>query len=202
MRTTIAASLVRLICLAALALAFAPAARAEAPPPASGDLLLEVDPTTFALGGLSGHVRFRPASGSWSFGAGAYAMDLPSPLVDLDPSNRDKGWKVRIRAGAALFVDRFFANAPDGPFAGVEAGWQRIRLIDARVAPGSVEYDALLLMGRGGWLWRPFASGFYVMPWVGAGWASKVSGRSTLGGVSYDVSPLAVFATVHLGWRL
>ncbi len=179
-------------------------ARADAGPSAERtDLLLELDPATFVLGGFSGHVRVRPAMlPAWSLGAGAYAMDLPSFVVGLDPVNRGRDWNARIRLGAAFFADRFLGDAPRGSFVGLELGLQRMRLENPRLGPGSAEYSALLVMPRAGYLWQPFGSGFYVMPWVGVGLARKVAGTTALGGETYHVPGVPMFATLHLGWSL
>jgi len=40
----------------------------------------------------------------------------------------------------------------------------------------------------------------YVKPWIGIGYTSKVSGDNTLGSYEYEISPLANFVTVHLGY--
>jgi len=60
----------------------------------------------------------------------------------------------------------------------------------------------MLLMPRGGYLWRPFDTGFYVMPWAGIGLAVKTVGSTQLAGGSYHVPPVPIFATLHVGWRL
>jgi hypothetical protein len=175
-------------------------ARAEADEaPIRGDLLLELDPATFVLGGYSAHVRYRPAAAPrWSFGAGTYAMDLPGLLVDLDAANRHAGWNVRIRSGAALFVDRFLGEAPEGLFAGAEVGLQWIRVANPRLGSARADYTAFLLMPRAGYLWQPLGAHFYVMPWLGVGWAERTAGSAG----AYHVPSVPVLATLHLGWRL
>ncbi len=178
-------------------------ARADAPRARETDVLLEVDPATFAWGGFSAHARLRPdAWPSWSFGAGVYAMDMPSFLVDLDPANRGKSWDARIRLGAALFVDRFLGEAPRGPFVGLELGVQRMRLENPHLGPGTAQYSALLAMPRAGYLWQPFGSGFYLMPWLGIGVAQRIAGSAELAGEPYHVPRVPMFATLHAGWRL
>jgi hypothetical protein len=164
-------------------------------------VLVETDPATFVFHGFAAHVRLRPkALPHWTFGGGAYALDLPSPFVELDPANRGKGWHSRISLGGAAFVDHYFHDDARGLFIGAQVGFQRYR-ITRDGAPGATDFTALLLMPRVGYTWQPFDAGFYVMPWLGIGTAPRVAGDVTLAGQRYDVFPLVAFATLHAGWR-
>lgn len=172
----------------------------EAPDP--GRVLLETDPATFALNGYSAHARIELGGDSkWVAGAGVYALDFPKAMVDLDSSNRGQGWDVRLKFGAGMFLDRFFSRRRDGWFLGVQAASQQVRLRNSRSGPGEVQYTSLLLMPRTGYLWKPGSSGFYLMPWVGVGYADKLSGETRLAGAEYHVSKVLAFATVHMGWQ-
>lgn len=194
--------------VACLSLGLSSAARADSTSPTTSpgqpttQVFVEVDPSTFAFHGYSGHVRVSPGVlPRWTFGAGVYGLDLPRLLVDLDSANRGEGWEVRIRLGGAVFVDRFFDPGREGVFLGAELGLQRYRLGNPRLGIDSAGFTTLLLMPRAGYLWRPFRAGFYVMPWVGAGVAAKVSGETAVGAGSYHVPPVPIFATLHVGWQ-
>jgi len=164
-------------------------------------VLVETDPATFVFHGFAGHLRLRPkALPHWTFGVGAYALDLPSPLVDLDPANRGEGWHSRISLGVATFVDRYFRGDARGVFVGAQLGIQRYQITRDGVA-GAANFTALLLMPRVGYTWQPFDAGFYVMPWLGVGTAPRIGGEVALQGQRYDVFPVVAFATLHVGWR-
>jgi hypothetical protein len=165
------------------------------------NLFVETDPAMFALGGFAAHVRFRlPAAPNWSFGAGAYALTLPSFMVDLDSADRGQGWTSRITFAAGAFVDRFFRDDGEGLFVGAQLSGQRFRLTRSDTS-GQTAFTNLLVMPRVGYFWRPFQAGFYVMPWLGVGGTARVEGDVVLGGRRYDVFPVVAFATVHVGWR-
>lgn len=164
-------------------------------------LFLETDPTTFPFRGFAAHLRVRPSVlARWSFGAGAYALSLPKVLVELDPTNRDKGWSSRITIGTALFVDRYLRDDGEGPFVGVELGVQRFR-VTRDAMPGEAGFTNLLVMPRLGYFWRPLDAGFYVLPWIGVGVTARVAGDVRVGDDTYNVFPIIAFATIHVGWQ-
>jgi hypothetical protein len=174
---------------------------APAPPETPTAVFVETDPATFVLGGFAVHARVRPAAlPHWTLGAGAYALNMPSPMVDIDPANRGEGWSSRIDWAAGLFVDRYFRDDAEGLFVGMQLGWQRFRVARDEVA-GEARFDDVLAMPRVGYTWRPFHAGLYVMPWLGVGATARVDGDVKVGGDRYDVLPVVVFATVHAGWR-
>ncbi len=164
-------------------------------------VLVETDPATFVFHGFAAHLRMRPkALPHWTLGGGAYALDLPSPLVELDPANRGEGWHSRISLGGAAFVDRYFRDDARGFFVGAQFGFQRYHLTRDG-ARGAANFTSLLLMPRVGYTWQPFDVGFYVMPWLGVGTAPRIAGEVALDGRRYDVFPVVAFATLHVGWR-
>ncbi|MCB9497802.1 MAG: hypothetical protein H6686_13020 [Fibrobacteria bacterium] len=174
------------------------AALLAVPLPSSAlDFLVETDPATFALKGAAVHVRVRSAAHpGWTVGAGTYALDFPSPMVDLVEANRDEDWEVRIQPGFGLFVDH--SNRPDGRGMqlGLQVGMQRYEAS----APGRKTGDGywnLLVMPRAGWEWHPWNNGFYVFPWAGLGWTTTVAGDAG----DFHVAPLVPFATLHAGWE-
>lgn len=184
--------------------ALAPALVAAAlavPHPASARtrVLLETDPATFALGGFGAHARVVPGGGHLAVGGGAYALNFPGILVDMDSSNRGAGWNVRLTLGGAVFGDYSFRPGGEAWFVGVEAAVQEYRYTNGNVA-GEADATNLVLMPRFGYLWRPFDAGFFLMPWAGLGVQSRVAGSSQVGGRTYDLFPLIPYGAVHLGW--
>ena len=55
-------------------------------------------------------------------------------------------------------------------------------------------------MTYGGYTWQPFDFSFYIKPWAGIGYTSKISGTNNLGNSEYDIAPIMMFATLHLGY--
>jgi hypothetical protein len=176
-----------------------PSPSPPAPPPTPNHLFIETDPSTFVFSGFSAHVRWRPAvSPRWAFGAGVYAMNLPSIYTKLAADNRGEGWSLRARLGTAVFIDRFFGDTADGAFVGIETGTQSL---EASRAGGAARFTTVLLLPRIGYLYRPFASGLYLMPWFGAGMTTRLAGHTDVAGRDYVVFPFIAFATLHAGWR-
>ena len=162
--------------------------------------MVEADPVPFALDGFSLHARIaHRALPGWVFGAGLYGLRFPGFYQDIFPRNRGEGWNSRIRHAHALFVDYHFAGRPQGLFVGLQVAAQRLEVTNDNVQAAAAESVNLLAMGRVGYLWRPFEAGFYVMPWMGLGGTLSLGDR-TVADQAYEVFPLAVFGTAHLGW--
>lgn len=190
-------TLLLLAALVALPLVPAPARAQDAG--ASTEIFVETDPATFVLRGFAGHVRVRPAAlPRWLLGVGMYAMDFPSLLVDLSPANRDEGWDVRLRLGGGVFADYFLRPAPAGWFIGAEAA-----LLGLRASRGAeaARFVNVLLMPRVGYLARPFASGFFLMPWLGVGVTARVAGSADAGGETYELYPVSLSDSAHVAWH-
>lgn len=169
---------------------------------AEPQIFVETDPATFALRGFSAHLRVAPASRPrWVVGVGAYALDLPPPMVELAPSNRDEGWDVRFEIGYGLFVDRFLRAPGEGPFAGFQVAMQHLRIRNERLAAEDARAANLLVMPRVGYLWRPFdGAGLYFNGWLGVGVTGVVAGDTMVGAERYRVLPVIPYAAVHVGW--
>jgi hypothetical protein len=163
---------------------------------------LETDPGTFALNGYALHLRAAPAgSRHWVLGAGVYALDLPSAMVDLNAANRGQGWGVRLDHGLGLFAEYYLDPTRRGWLLGGQLALQDYRLTNASL-PGTVaRFTNALFMVHGGYRWYPSRGDhWYVQPWAGVGYDQKLSGQNTLGAQTYDIAPLMVFATVHVGY--
>jgi len=178
-------------------------ADAEPPNPASSEtrLMLETDPATFVLDGFAVHSRLEhPRARGWSLGLGLYSLEYPSLLVELDPENRDEGWRARMRIGYGAFLDRHFGTRRSSPFVGVQLAVQRFELArDKTTAPKDLAVG--LAMARLGYRWFPTDAEFYVMPWAGAGVSVALSEPVEIDNETYNVRPLTLFATAHVGWR-
>ncbi len=175
-----------------------PRVAAAAPAPT---IMVETDPSTFVLGGFAAHARVQADKKHTAFGVGAYALDFPKPIVEVDGRNRGDGWKVRLNLGVAAFVDYYVAPAPRGLFFGVQLAGQQFRYRNEN-SPGEQAFGVnALLMPRVGYLFRPFDAGFYLLGWAGLGATAPVAGSRGVGGREYKVFPLIPFAAVHVGWQ-
>jgi hypothetical protein len=161
---------------------------------------LEIDPATFVFDGYSLHLRIQPQSSDhFLLGAGIYAMEMPSIMVDFNKENRDKGWEVRLNRGIGLFLEHHFSEVHNQWFVGAQAGIQEYK-IEKESFEGSEKFTNVLLMGYGGYTFRPFQFPVYFKAWGGLGYTSKIKGNNTLADEKYAISPITMFATLHIGY--
>ncbi len=160
----------------------------------------EIDPATFGFGGYGFHLRIKPKNSEHLFiGFGAYAMDMPDVFVDINKDNKNKGWDVRLNQGYGLFAEHHFTKVNKKWFAGGQLGLQEYK-IENEAIQGSEKFTNILFMTYGGYTWQPFDFNFYIKPWAGIGYNTKTSGSNTLGNLEYDISPILIFATLHIGY--
>lgn len=161
---------------------------------------IEIDPATFAFNGYSAHLRIQPkASDHLLYGVGIYAMDMPSFFVDMNNKNADKGWQVRINSAVGIFGEHHFSEVNKGFFVGSQISAQQF-LIKNENLSGEEKFTNGLIMGYGGYTLQPFKFPLYLKAWGGVGYTSKISGENVLGEQEYDISPVSVFATLHVGY--
>lgn len=182
---------------AALASLFVTSPVAAAPTPPR--VLVETDPVTFVMGGYAAHVRIPVPDTGFVVGAGLYGMQLPSFVAELHPDNAGEGYHLEIDKSYAAFVDYHFDGKPEGFFVGVQTALQRHRVTQGG-DPAATEIGVALVMPRIGYLLRPFeGSGFYLLPWAGAGPALEVY-RTNSVAENYESLPVLAFGTLHVGW--
>ncbi len=161
---------------------------------------VETDPSTFAFGGYAAHVRIKLKNCQHLvWGAGAYAMNFPSFLVDMNADNKGKGWGVRINSAVSLFGEYYFKEANNKWFAGLQVGVQNYKLTNSH-STNKATYSNLLVMPSIGYTWRPFNFPLYFKPWLGVGYMNKIAGSNTLEGSTYKLSPIMPFVTLHVGY--
>lgn len=166
-------------------------------------LSIETDPSTFAFKGYAFHIRIKPkSSGHFVIGAGTYALDLPSMLVDMNADNKNKGWTVRINSAYSLFGEYYFKKANSKWFVGVQTGIQNYKNINDNIVNKESKYSTLLVMPSIGYNWHPFKFPLYVKPWFGLGYTSKISGDNFVDNLKYNISPLVPFVTLHVGYTI
>lgn len=162
---------------------------------------VETDPSTFVFGGYALHVRVKPKKCTHLLlGAGTYALNMPSLMVNLNKENKGEDWEVRINSAFALFGEYYFKEANSKWFVGLQAGVQNYKIKNLRFTDASAKYSNLLLMPSIGYNWQPFKAPFYVKPWLGLGYTAKIEGENSIGAKNYDIAPILPFATLHLGY--
>jgi hypothetical protein len=161
---------------------------------------IEIDPSTFAFKGYSAHFRIQPKScNHLLYGIGIYAMDMPSFFVDMNSNNADKGWQVRINNAVGIFGEHHFSEVNKGFFVGTQISAQ-LFAIKQTDQLGDSKFINGLGMAYGGYTLSPFKLPLYIKAWGGLGYTGKLSGENTVGTEEYDISPISVFATVHIGY--
>ena len=164
---------------------------------------IETDPSTFAFGGYAFHFRIKPKNSQHLLiGAGTYGMDMPSFLINMNADNEDKGWNVRIKSAYALFGEYYFKKANNKWFVGLQMGMQNYENTNDYVPDQVSNYSNLLIMPSIGYNWQPFSFPLYLKPWLGLGYTSKISGDNTIDDITYNISPLVPFVTLHVGYTI
>lgn len=162
---------------------------------------IETDPSTFAFGGYAVHFRIKAKNSKHLvFGAGAYSLDLPSVLVDMNKENKDKGWNVRINHAYSLFGEYYLKEANTAWFLGLQVGIQNFKNTNDMVAGKESKYSNSIIMPSVGYNWQPFQFPMYLKPWFGVGYTSKLSGSNSIDDLHYTISPLVPFITLHIGY--
>ena len=161
---------------------------------------IEIDPATFAFSGYAFHLRLKPKnSDHLVVGVGAYAMDFPSVLVDLNANNKDDGWDVRLNQGYGLFGEYHFSEVNKKWYVGAQLALQEYK-IQKDFYDGESKYSNVLLMALGGYTLQPFEFPVYFKFWGGLGYNAQVSGENTIGDAEYDIAPLLMFGALHIGY--
>lgn len=161
----------------------------------------ELDPGTIAMKGLGIHAGINPAgSEHWFIGVSAYTLELPQFVVNLSETNKDKGWRVRIKYGLGLYGEYFFKEVNREWFVATQVGIQRYRLINSN-EEGLTEYTLGLVMPYFGYSWQPLKKvDFYLKPWAGIGYSPMLGGSSSIGSRAYATSNVTPLAALHLGY--
>ncbi|MFT5822631.1 MAG: hypothetical protein ACI8ZM_003887 [Crocinitomix sp.] len=161
---------------------------------------LEIDPVTYVFKGFSIHARMTPkGSEHLLFGLGAYAMDMPNVLVNTNKLNRDEGWNSRLNQGYSFFFEYHFSEVNRKFFVGAQTGLQEYKISNKNFE-GDSKFTNYIAMAYLGYTIKPFKNNLYFKPWAGIGYTSQISGSNTLGTENYDISPIAPFATFHVGY--
>ena len=166
------------------------------------EISIEIDPSTFALGGYGFHLRIKPKNSEHLLlGAGTYALDFPSVLVNLNKKNKDMGWHTRLNQGYGLFGEYHFSEVNKKWYVGGQLALQEYK-IEKDFFDGESKYSTMMLMALGGYTLQPFEFPLYFKFWGGLGYTGKISGENTIGNAEYDISPILMFGALHIGYTL
>ncbi|HFB99522.1 MAG TPA: hypothetical protein ENJ53_01840 [Phaeodactylibacter sp.] len=161
---------------------------------------IEIDPATFVFSGFAIHLRVQPKNSQHLLvGAGAYAMNFPDILVDLNKENKGAGWDVRLNQGYGLFGEYHFSEVNKKWYVGVQLAGQEYK-IQKDLYDGEAKYSTMLLMGLGGYTLQPFDFPLYFKFWGGVGYTGKISGENLIGNAEYNISPILIFGALHVGY--
>ena len=161
---------------------------------------VEIDPATYVFSGYSVHLRVQPKnSDHLLLGAGAYAMNMPDLFVNFNEKNKDQGWNVRLNQGIGLFGEYYFQEVNKKWFLGAQVSLQEYKIEKEELA-GNQVFSNILGMAYFGYGIQPFKNSLYFKPWAGIGYTSKISGSNSIHDQTYDISPITLFATLHIGY--
>lgn len=164
-------------------------------------LSIETDPATFAFKGYAFHFRVKPrTSKHLLLGVGTYSLEMPDFLINMNPDNKDNNWNVKINSAYSLFGEYYFNELHSRWYVGLQAGVQNFKISNGFDANKHAEYSNFLIMPSIGYTWKPFKFPIYFKPWAGLGYTSKITGSSSVNELTYQISPLIPFATLHLGY--
>ncbi len=150
-------------------------------------LEVEIDPIAYLASGYSLHLAL--ASTRYRLDLGAFAAELPEGI------HGNQGFDVSFH-GFGSKLDVFWHRNRTGAFAGIELGLINALVVDRESR--RIDADRRVQGGvRAGWRFE-IAEGYYLVPWIGVGYAAGASERS-IAGRAYQESALVVFPTVHIG---
>lgn len=161
---------------------------------------IEIDPATFAFNGYGIHLRLKPKDKEHLLiGFGTYAMDMPDALVNFNNKNKEAGWGVRLNQGYGLFGEHHFTKVNYKWFLGTQVSLQEYGITNTQFN-GNEKFTNILAMAYFGYSLKPFKNNFYIKPWAGIGYTSKIAGKNNLGAAEYNIAPITMFATLHVGY--
>jgi hypothetical protein len=155
---------------------------------ASAQIEVEVDPIAYGLNGFSLHIA--NVMESVRVSVGTFGIDVPEWLHGND------GWNAAMRGGG-MKLD-YLGSGIDGFFLGVDGGYMRMTY--GAGGGSEVKRSEWVSGARTGYRIPVGGRGLYVSPWVGVSYTFG-GGDVVIGDDRFDHRPIAVFPTIHIGWR-
>ena len=161
---------------------------------------LETDALAYPLSGYSAILRITHDSGlSYALGTGRYS--LPTFLVKGQSSYGEAGWEATSESiQVARIGYRFFGPRKDGP--GVDAiVLNQLWRLDAPRLHETTHFKTIGVGVSGGYYFH-VGRHFYAYPNAALTYDAVYSGRTSVQGRDYSVSPVGIAGSLHLGWEL
>jgi hypothetical protein len=159
----------------------------------------EADALAYPLGGYSAALRVTHDNGvSYALGTGRYT--LPTFLVKTQESYDATHWKATSEAIQVLRVGyRFFGPGEDGP--AVDAILlNQLWHLEARRLDADTHFKTIAVGLSGGYYFH-VGSHFYLYPTAAVTYDSVYSGSTSVLDQKYEVPPLGLNGSIHVGWE-
>jgi len=171
-----------------------------APGPARAQSVgIEADALAYPLGGYSAAVRVTHDNGvSYALGTGRYT--LPTFLVKGQSSYEEARWRATSEAIQVLRVGyRFLGPRQDG--FGVDAiVLNQLWHLEAERLGADAHFKTIGVGVSGGYYFH-IGGHFYLYPTAAVTYDAVYSGTAAVDGHEYDVPPLGLNGSIHVGWE-
>lgn len=169
-------------------------------PASAQSVALEADALAYPLGGYSAALRITHDNGfSYALGTGRYS--LPAFLLKGQSTYGETGWKATSESIQVLRGGyRFFGPRVDGPAVDAILLNQLWHLEAPRL--GADTHFKTLGAGVAAGYYFHLGSHFYAYPNAALTYDAVYSGSASVLGREYEVPPVGVNGSIHLGWEL
>jgi hypothetical protein len=173
---------------------------ALATPASAQSVALEADALAYPLSGYSAALRVTHDNGfSYALGTGRYT--LPTFLVKGQSTYDEAGWKATSEAIQVLRVGyRFLGPKVDGPAVDAIVVNQLWRVEAERLGGADTHFKTIGLGVSGGYYFH-IGSHFYLYPTAAVTYNVVYSGGTKVQGREYEVSPIGIAGSLHVGWE-
>lgn len=161
---------------------------------------IETDALSFPLRGYSAILRVTHDFGlSYAIGTGRYT--LPTFIVKGQSEYDAARWTATSEAIQVLRIGyRFFGPRKDGPAVDAILLNQLWR-VEAERLGGETHFKTIGVGVSGGYYFH-IGPSFYLYPNAAVTYEAVYSGDTRVKGVEYEVSPVGINGSLHVGWEL
>lgn len=161
---------------------------------------VEVNPLAFAFSGWSIGGTYNPATlNNWVFNAATYGFEMPEMFVDQIPGNEDEGFELTIKQAFTIGADYYPWSENRSGFAfGLSTVLANFEVTNEE-EPGQADYTSFYVVPRASYTWFAY-EGFYLMPWVGVEFHTKVSGETQVGTLEFEPMSVQFSPNLSIGY--
>lgn len=152
---------------------------------------VEADPFAYLVNGYSGHIARQILEGNVRLQAGVFAADVPSVFHGEDD------FDLRVQ-GVTLKADYFFSGNTQAWFIGLDGDYTEVRY-RLKVTRESTTRHISGFGPRTGYRFE-FGDNIYVTPWISIRYLFNAK-DVVISDNEFSEDNIAIFPTVHLGWR-